>query len=401
MENRSSQRKTRRWWIVAAAVLLMVGLVCAWRLHAQGPAQQPVPATRVPGRLPALPVLAQVTDNEVKDMGGTFYFLEDRARKVTTRFADGVATAERGLDGNIKTRSTDLAGNELGKLTVDQVSARDAEMLYETNGTPAFYAPVRPDVRPTLDWATLQAQALRRDGHPSSVQWQGRFARRPGYKPGNLDDGAVEVVTEFDHEITATTTRVIPKPGENKRPSTLTRIYDAGVEVGEVAWVPSQKLLMWNFRGLTKGAVNEETLKKTPSGGWTFQPSMGWSNVQALAFYTFHSRLAKAGTGSVARTDPAKRSLGQKLMDAVVQPVAANDPGCDGLHWMDSSIFRPCCDAHDICYAKVGCNQFSWFWPPSMSWSCNACNAAAVYCFYSTAGLATGTCVYMPGSCGW
>ena len=65
---------------------------------------------------------------------------------------------------------------------------------------------------------------------------------------------AAEVVTEFDQDITAKTVRVHPKPGENKRPHTLTRIYDGGVEVGEVAWVPSQKLLMWNFKGLTKGS---------------------------------------------------------------------------------------------------------------------------------------------------
>ena len=110
-------------------------------------------------------------------------------------------------------------------------------------------APVRPELRPTLDWSTLQAHALRRDGHPASVQWQGRFARSRGLKAGNLDDRANEVLTEFDQDITAKTVRVLPKPGETKPPSTLTRIYDGGVEVGELAWVPSQKLLMWNFKG--------------------------------------------------------------------------------------------------------------------------------------------------------
>ena len=91
-------------------------------------------------------------------------------------------------------------------------------MLYESNGTRLFSAPVRPDVRPTLDWAALQAHALRRDGHPSTVQWQGRFARARGARPGNLDDGATEVVTEFEQDMTARTVRVVPKPGENKRP---------------------------------------------------------------------------------------------------------------------------------------------------------------------------------------
>jgi len=139
------------------------------------------------------------------------------------------------------------------------------------------------------------------------------------------------VVTEFDEDITAKTVRVVPKPGENKRPSTLTRIYDRGIEVGEIAWVPSQKLLMWSFKGLTKGSISDDTLKKTPWGGWTFQPSMAWANVQALAFYSFHTRLAKNGTVSpAAKADGG--GLMRKLKDAVVRPVEANAPGCDGLH---------------------------------------------------------------------
>jgi hypothetical protein len=383
-------------WILAAALIVFVGLVCAWRLQAQQPAQ---PVLRGAGRVPALPVLAQATGNEAKDMGGTFYYLEGRARKVTTRFADGAAVAERGADGNIKTRATDLAGNEVGQLKVDQVGARNAEMVYETNGAPRFYAAVRPEVRPTLDWATLQAHALRADGHPASVEWQGRFARSRGLKTGNLDDRAQEVLTEFDQDITAKTVRVSPKPGDKRRPFTQTRIYDGGVEAGEMAWVPSEKLLMWNFKGLTKGAINEETLRKTPSGAWTFQPTMGWANVQALAFYTFHSRLAKGGAGSAARNQSQPKGWLQKAAESIVQPVAADTAGCDGLHWLDGSLYRPCCDAHDRCYAAAGCGAWSWWYPPSMSWSCTACNAVAAVCFYSTYGLTTGTCIYMPGAC--
>jgi hypothetical protein len=380
---------------------VIIGLAYVWRLQAQQPAQPLQPLARGVSRAPALPVLPQVTDNETKDMGGTFYHLEGRARRVTTRFADGAAIAERGVDGSIKTRTTDLAGNEVGKLKVDPIGARDAEMLYETNGTPLIYASVRPDVRPTLDWAAFQAQALRGDGHPTAVQWQGRFARSRGLKSGNLDDRAQEVVTEFDQDIIATTTRLIPKAGEKKRPHTLTRIYDGGVEVGEMAWVPAEKLLMWNFKGLTKGMVNEETLRKVSSGGWTFQPTMAWANVQALAFYTFHSRLAKEGVGSAARSQSEPKGWLQKVSERVVQPVAANAPGCDGLHWLDGSVYRPCCDAHDRCYAALGCGAWSWWYPPAMSWGCTSCNAVAAVCFYTVYGLSTGTCVYMPGSCHW
>ena len=153
--------------------------------------------------------------------------------------------------------------------------------------------------------------------------------------------------------------------------------------------MPSQKLLM-GFQGPAKGSANEEP-GRNALGGWTFQPTLAWANVQALAFYTFHARLAKAGTVSVARNDHEPRSLGRKVLESLVRPVQANAPGCDGLHWLDGSIFRPCCDAHDICYAKAGCNQYSWYWPPSMSWACTGCNALAAYCFYSTIGISTGT----------
>ena len=103
MEYRSSQRSFRGWWILAGTLVLIVGLLCAWRLQAQVPATQTAPVARAVGRLPALPVLTQPTDNEVKDMGGTFYFLEGKAKKVTARFTDGMAIADRGLDGNIRT----------------------------------------------------------------------------------------------------------------------------------------------------------------------------------------------------------------------------------------------------------------------------------------------------------
>ena len=74
---------------------------------------------------------------------------------------------------------------------------------------------------------------------------------------------------------------------------------------------------MWSFKGLTKGSVDDATLRKTPSGGWTFQPTMGWANVQALAFYSFHTRLAKAGTGSVAKNQSSPRTTRSQRMHEV------------------------------------------------------------------------------------
>ena len=214
MEHRSSQRRISRWWILVGSIVLMVGIVYAWRLQAQAPAAPVVPQ-RGPSRLPQLSVLSEATDNEAKDMGGTFYFLESHARKVTTRFADGTAIAERSMDGNIKTKSTDSAGNELARLTVDQVSANDAEMLYESNGTRLFSAAVRPecDRRST---GGAQAQALR-DGHPAAVQWRGcsPARRASGQATWTM---AAEVVTSSSRTSQPGRCAWFPSRAKNARP---------------------------------------------------------------------------------------------------------------------------------------------------------------------------------------
>jgi len=64
----------------------------------------------------------------------------------------------------------------------------------------------------------------------------------------------------------------------------------------------------------------------------------------------------------------------------LVAPVQANEPGCDGLHWLDGTVLRFCCDVHDRCYEKYGCSSRSW-WQFWSSWTCDLCNAGAVFCF--------------------
>ena len=60
MEYGSSRRRFGRLWILAGTVVMLMCLMYAWRLQAQQPVR---PFARGTGRLPALPVLAQVTDN--------------------------------------------------------------------------------------------------------------------------------------------------------------------------------------------------------------------------------------------------------------------------------------------------------------------------------------------------
>src|SRR6476660_9111725 len=59
-------------------------------VRALSPSEVKSPATLAPG-----------------DRGATFYWLEGSAARVTARFADAVAIAERGADGALRTRLLD------------------------------------------------------------------------------------------------------------------------------------------------------------------------------------------------------------------------------------------------------------------------------------------------------
>jgi hypothetical protein len=73
---------------------------------------------------------------------------------------------------------------------------------------------------------------------------------------------------------------------------------------------------------------------------------------------------------------------------AAVNPCDGVSDGCTGLHWLDGTVFRPCCDKHDECFEKDcdrECNKWSWIklWE---RWDCVACNVAAILCFVTVNG---------------
>ena len=74
------------------------------------------------------------------------------------------------------------------------------------------------------------------------------------------------------------------------------------------------------------------------------------------------------------------------MLDFFEPTVHANEAGCDYLHWLDGTIYRFCCDAHDLCYEKYeGCTGRSW-WEFWKGWNCDGCNVMAVVCFLGGAG---------------
>jgi hypothetical protein len=367
---------------MAALGMALIGLVAVVgpRSKAQAQhAQQPLRAAR------SLRV-ADAGAAKIDDLGPTFQHLERKATRVRTRYQEATALVERGVDGDFRTRLHDAGGNELSQFAVTHDSLGGARLELSAGGE-RVTAPPRAELRPTLDWANLQAYALWKD-HPDAgdqIEWQGRFVRGRGPKGASLDDAPIETETEFDGDIRVVTAKnardVEVGPRMKRRPTFVSHVFASGVDVGTIRWYEREKVLAWDYPGLTKGFVNAERLQT--NGAWPFKPTMAWANVQGLAFYEFHSKLKARGT--VAERRPG---LLQRIAQSIAPTVSANTAGCDGLHWLDSSIFRPCCDTHDRCYQRIGCSSVSWFWAPiwGSTWSCNSCNASVTVCF-ATGGL--------------
>jgi hypothetical protein len=376
-----------RWTLLIALAVLFVSIY-GWRLRAQPTVGQPPDAPSGPASIaPAVtaPVSDQGASNALQEMGGTYHFLEARATRMTTRFRDGSAVADRGIDGALKARLVDSAGNEVVQLRVMPGERGGSDLVVGKDQQVRLHTKIRPEVQPTLDWITLQAYAVGRDDESADVEWQGQFLRSRGLKAGTLDDQVQEASIEFEGGITATTSRPPDPPAGQRRPTTLTLVQAEGIEVGRMLWFAQDQRLVWKFPGLTEGMVDGERLKKY-YGGWSFVPTTAWANVQGLAFYRFQSRVKTQGVVAQGHVEPRGGNWLEKIGTLVAPTLHANTAGCDGLHWLDHTIFRPCCDTHDICYYKTGCTSASWwYWPVyAGNWVCSACNGYAVGCFAST-----------------
>jgi hypothetical protein len=318
------------------------------------------------------------------DRGATYHALEGRATSVTTTFPDAVAIADRAPDGHLSTRLTDRAGNELVRLRVDRGDAATDSLEFTLAGRQARRAAGLPAMHPTLDWSSEQAYSLWKDRDAldhASLEWQDTLMRPVGARQRNVKGEAVQTDTVWLDGFSATVSRKIGThtsylTGRQTQGLVfISRFKKDGVEIGSSQWWPDEQAFAWSFPGLTEGQIDATRLKRI--GGWTFTPDMAWMNMQGLAFYQFHTAANARRSVSEKRPGWLER-LGRLMMPAV----AANEPGCDDLHWLDGSLYRPCCDDHDRCYARQDpvCSSSSWwiFWS---SWSCTECNMMAAICF--------------------
>jgi hypothetical protein len=365
---------------VPALLILVASLVVAgatWRPKAQGGA----------GNQAVRPEQADRRQAPASgDRGSTYEWLENRATRVTTRFVNAMAVSERLPDGDVETRLTSLAGTDLGMFTLDRLDVQTHMMHFRSSDGKEIHQAGRAGLHPTLDWANRQAYSLWKDRgtDPADLAWQEDLMRAWDAREPEPGREATEIRTEWADGFSAVASREIGSGRGSaadrgaRGNSFVSRLRHNNADVGFSRWHPDQQVLEWSFPGLTEGYLTPQRLDRI--GGWPFVPDMAWANVQSFAFHHFHTLVATRGF--VARQQDSWKS---RLLNLAMPRLLANEPGCDGLHWLDRSVFRPCCDSHDRCYEKNGCGSSSW-WQWWQSWTCNSCNTFAVFCFVSGGG---------------
>jgi hypothetical protein len=371
--------RTLQW---CALVLAVTGLA-SWRFTTIAGEQTPggaavrtIPAGRPVGGDPG-------------KKGTTYYALETHTTRLTTSFVDGTkAVATRTFDGDVETTLEDLQGNEINRFKIDHVDGVNDMLQYSPSGSAPILAQPEPNVRHTLDWSNHQSHRLYQDRVLSGtrLEWKGGMMRAAGATRANDSDNDREVrvlETLWANGLTASTVRSPSRPGTTYNGKQVngdilsTRLTRDGVEVGHADYLTYERIFTWAMPGLSDGTIGADQLKAR-YGGWRFTPDMTWMNLQTIA--TFHWRTAMKEKGTVAR----RRTPGNRMFEFFMPTVAANDEGCDYLHWLDGTVFRPCCDVHDQCYENNGCTNKTWWqWG---SWKCDFCNGYVVGCFLGAAG---------------
>lgn len=324
------------------------------------------------------------------NMGSTYAELEAQVTRLTTQFVDAYAITQRTPTGDLETVLYTADG---AKLTALSVAVADRVVELEGAGGAKSAVPFELTLDPpTSDWANVQIYNVWRDleaektsskgsGAPArepSWEWRENYLRLVQSKDGGAiaakadndraEDRILGVMTRFGDVEAVSTRQGMPATGLAKDgnaailPTFSTRLVDqrTGQPLGRASWFETTKTFAWNLPGLTSGFVNEQRMEQS----FPFQPNQAWSNIQVFGFWQMHLALAVRNSND---------------------PYAKNEPGCDGLHWLDNTVFRPCCDRHDLCYEKYGCSASSW-WFFGSSWRCIHCNLSVVFCFLTGGG---------------
>jgi hypothetical protein len=301
-----------------------------------------------------------------------YTYLEGQALRVVTEFANGaVVTAVRAADGSV-TATCAEHGNDTAKLTIDG----QGDVVVYLQGPRGDSIPRRGSLEtlPTLDWVNVHLyrsqNGLRKgnvqhaDGGTSLPKELTGVATTPDIAMAEEIDVVQSVTTYFEDYVAHSKVVSVDDPRRATFTTVLTSSAD-GRQEASLRWSAHHRMLQWKVRESEMATVTAKDLPNIP--GW--EPSLAWANVQAYA-------LAQAAVSSRASAQALDvRGDGVTVLDTA---------GCDGLHWLDGTIYRPCCDQHDACYAKNGCTWESWWF--NGSWSCIKCNIAVIKCFLTAGG---------------
>jgi hypothetical protein len=363
-------------WLSILVVVLVAG---AWAWPRSGSvvraAQGNVPVQMVPA--------GQKQAGNPGEKGATYFGLEAQITKLTTKFHDGhVAVTERGLLGDVRTTLRDPDGNDRAQLRLNPIDGGRDSVRYEPSGGASFQTLSDPGAgRHTLDWATRQTYGLAKDGTDNLV-WDGGTMRPRGARRRDVDADVSEVETVWANGLVGRLTRQTYSrrelgPGRSVQgPALVSELTLNGTPAGTGVWFINDQVYAYSFPGGLGGAYIGPEHVKQRYGGWGFTPDTTWVNLQTIALYHFKTQIK--ARGFVAKSCDAPRA--NRLAQFFFPTVQANEPGCDGLHWIDGTVLRACCDDHDRCYAQNGCDSSSWwrFWS---GWSCTFCNMEVVGCF--------------------
>ena len=365
-------------WLALSLVVLATGTFAWPKTSSVAAAQRETAVQLLPG--------GQQHLGRPGEKGATYFALEGQTTRLTTRFRDGhVAVTERGLIGDVRTTLRDHAGNERARLRLNRVDSTHDTVSYEPTDGTAIQAVSDPTlVKPTLDWAARQAYGLVKDGTTNLV-WDAGTMRPRSVARRDVDGDVDEVDTEWANGLVAKLTRKTYPPRELARgrvvqgPALVSELTLNGVPAGTGVWFEKDQVYAYQLAGLTNGLVyiGPEHLKSA-YGGWGFTPDTTWVNLQTIALHHFKTQVAKNGFVAKSCEPPQPSRLAQLFFPTVY----ANEAGCDGLHWLDGTMFRGCCDDHDRCYSKNGCSGNTW-WRPWSSWTCDYCNMEVVACFFA------------------
>ena len=258
------------------------------------------------------------------------------------------------------------------------------------------------------------AGAFEWDGKLLRPRGTGSWTSQPGVRPtpGWLEQAPIRVRTDFGSVYAQS--QLSRGLDGHERPTFTTGLFDAatGAQLGAAGVSTVHKWFVWNLPGVSEGMLSNDTVP----GGWQFAHNMVWSNIQVFSLWSgarvvVPSSELRVGGYSFDYSSAPRVVAGAPTSPQLRRIFAANTVGCDGLHWLDDTVYRQCCDDHDLCFEKEDpdCTWKSWLFLEG--WRCFSCNVQAIVCFVTTfsggGGMGGDDCCYRevsgvcPAECSW